>query len=137
MTQIVLLGGALDGILVREPFRHQVTPLRRMERYCCALERLAARGVMCPNAELRRRLGRQYQSAWRRGVRPDLRFIDLRRTPLEPVWDPARGDRRRGRAASHVAPGRANRVIATVTSLLAALLALAARGASAVTAWRT
>lgn len=130
MTQIVLLGGSLDAILIPHPFSRQPAAAARYVRYYAALMKLAQRGVLCPNTELRGRLGRQYQAAWRAGVTPDLRFVDLRRTPLDPAWDPARGERRHGRDASHIAPARANRVIAIGTALVAMLIALAARGAS-------
>lgn len=125
MTQIVLLGDGLDRILIREPFLHQVTKQQRLDRYTDALSAIADRGELFPYADLRARIGCQYQAAWRAGRTPNLRFIDLRRTPLESAWDPARRERRAGRDASYHPRGQARGGLAAMVALIAAVAAFA------------
>ncbi|WP_202842052.1 hypothetical protein [Luteimonas saliphila] len=124
---IVLLGGNLDAILLRNPFEqdlfdHQRTRLR-FERYYGARVELARKGVIEPHYSLRHRLGESYQHAWRQGIRPNLRFQDVRRARLTPAPDPAR-ERRRVIEASHHLPTQGTRAaLATIVGVIAAAAA--------------
>ncbi|QXF03564.1 MULTISPECIES: hypothetical protein [Xanthomonas] len=73
---IALLGRSLDAILQHDlaGMPRQITAAARLQRYECA--RQLRRAQLSPDAreidKLREQFGRNYQTAWRGGQRPDL-----------------------------------------------------------------
>ncbi|MFA4628611.1 hypothetical protein P2A10_17465 [Xanthomonas perforans] len=79
---IALLGRGLDAILQHDlaGMPRQITDAARLQRYECA--RQLRRAQLSPEAreidQLREQFGRNYQTAWRNGQRPDLTQLPLR-----------------------------------------------------------
>ncbi|QDS15748.1 hypothetical protein [Xanthomonas arboricola] len=79
---IALLGRGLDAILQHDlaGMPRQITDAARLQRYECACQ--LRRAQLSPEAreidQLREQFGRNYQTAWRNGQRPDLTQIPQR-----------------------------------------------------------
>ncbi|EWC53140.1 hypothetical protein ABFO19_09135 [Xanthomonas citri pv. glycines] len=73
---ITILGRGLDAILQHDisGMQRQITNAARLQRYECACQ--LRRAQLSPEAreidQLREQFGRNYQTAWRNGRRPDL-----------------------------------------------------------------
>ncbi|WP_372177501.1 hypothetical protein ACCQ23_21385 [Xanthomonas axonopodis pv. phyllanthi] len=73
---LTLLGRGLDAILQHDlaGMPRQITNAARLHRYECAQQ--LRRATQSPEAreieQLREQFGRHYQTAWRKGRRPDL-----------------------------------------------------------------
>lgn len=73
---LALLGRGVDAILQHDLacMPRQITDAARLQRYECACQ--LRRAQLSPEAreidQLREQFGRNYQTAWRKGQRPDL-----------------------------------------------------------------